>query len=378
MEKKMRVERLCRNCEFYSNGMCFEHGERHFVKEDQGCDVWGASYDYQMQLENNAPWYIRRPYRKGNAYGKDLLRLLDMDFVGEPIDVDIYTLIENVYGLNPDELAAVLNVSVWVLDTAQLRGTPNKRKESFSSILNIPSRYFERVTTCDFETIRKCGDVFWKLWKERMPFIRQNLQKEQEEKERRDADIIKSVVDEREKMLLERYSNVTLERNDLYKDYSRRRYVLKVQLQEDDFVGHLYFEEDTGGFGLLPLLRYVDRFLNELSGEDIKAYFDEEYVINDMGMKVSKDEEHLEFVLRNASQQELSKYICPADLGRYIVGMSIVDVAGVGKKKEKHKCASCSYFSQTQGNAKGFCAKRNAYVYQSRVFCKQGLLGSEK
>ena len=89
-----------------------------------------------------------------------------------------------------------------------------------------------------------------------MPFIRQNLQKEQEEKERRDADIIKSVVDEREKMLLERYSNVTLERNDLYKDYSRRRYVLKVQLQEDDFVGHLYFEEDTDGFGLLPLLRY--------------------------------------------------------------------------------------------------------------------------
>lgn len=187
MNGKFKVECTCNTCEFNSGGVCIGGDATHAYGKvisdiNASCSGWGESFEYFMEIENKAPWYIKNPYRHGNAYGKNKIALLQMDYNNEPIDVDLYALIERMYSLNCHELAEVLGVSVGVVDYAKMHGTPEKRKAAFSAILHIPIQYFDRTTTLDFSDFEKYRDSFLSAWKVELPKIKETAHRKQEEK----------------------------------------------------------------------------------------------------------------------------------------------------------------------------------------------------
>ena len=175
---KFKVEKNCQTCEFNFNGICAGGDEKHkkyghtIYDPTDSCNGWNESLEYFSEIEKNKPWYIEKPYRKGNANGKDAIELLEMDYRGEPIEVNIIELVERVYGLRTFELAEILNVTPGVIGNARYKGVPEKRKTEFSFVLKIPRHFFERVTTCDFQVIEKCHQEFMKEWKEDLPTIK--------------------------------------------------------------------------------------------------------------------------------------------------------------------------------------------------------------
>ncbi|NFG60039.1 hypothetical protein FC778_15315 [Clostridium botulinum] len=156
----MKLEKICKTCEFNFSGICAEHdgiysyGEKinDFSKE---CDCWSSNLTYYSKIIKEAPWYIRDPYKECKIDYDTFIELIEKDYRGEPIDVSIYDVIEKVYGVNTIQLAVILDVSVGVITYAKNRGTVDKRVDDFSKKLNIPQEYFKKCTTKDFEQLKQ-------------------------------------------------------------------------------------------------------------------------------------------------------------------------------------------------------------------------------
>ena len=98
--------------------------------------------EYFSEIIDNAPWYIKEPYRRCDIGYDRFLELLRKDDQGIGIEINIYDAIEKVYEVTPWELAGVLGVSIGVLGYARTRETVDKRKKQFSSRLHIPESFF--------------------------------------------------------------------------------------------------------------------------------------------------------------------------------------------------------------------------------------------
>lgn len=161
----MKLKKTCETCEFNFSGTCAEHdgvykyGEQiiDFSKE---CECWGADLPYYSKIIKEAPWYIRKAYSEYKIDYSTFLELIEKDNNGDPIEVNIYDVIEEIFGLNVVQLANILDVSVGVITYAKNRGTIAKRVCDFSKKLCIPTEYFRKCTTKNFEEIKKCKLVF--------------------------------------------------------------------------------------------------------------------------------------------------------------------------------------------------------------------------
>lgn len=378
MNSKFKIECTCKTCEFNIGGICAggdkAHPYGHTISDiNTGCSGWHASFEYFMEIENNTPWYIKRPYRLGNAYGKYRVPLLEMDLNNEPIDVDLYELIFRLYSVDRFELAEILNVSVGVINYAQMRGTPSKRKAAFSSALHIPIQYFNRVTTLDFPIIEKCRNEFMQEWAGRIPHIRENVRKKLEERYQQAYLEVQPYFQKRKAEFLARHQNADLTHNDMSDDYSKRHYTVAIRLQENEFFGFIYYEIETSGYGLPGIMESINYFIDELTDEEnLSAYYEETFIIDDIDLAVSSTGNMLNFTLHDIDQNILEKSIHPSELSKYIVGINIINSVGTGRKKEHRKCCSCKHFTPNQTNAKGYCAIKKDVVTRSRIICKFG------
>jgi hypothetical protein len=326
-----------------------------------------------MEIENNSPWYIKRPYRRGNAYGKHRVPLLEMDFNNEPIDVDLYELIFRLYSVDRFELAEILGVSVGVINYAQMHRTPSKRKVAFSSALHIPIQYFNCVTTLDFPIIEKCRDAFMQEWADRIPHIREIVRKKHEDRYQQAYLEAQPYFQKRKAEFLAQYQNADLTHNDMSDDFSKRHYTVAIRLQENEFFGFIYYEIETTGYGLPGIMESINYFIDELTDEEnLAAYYEETFIVDDIDLTVSSNGDMLIFILHDIDQNILEKSIHPSELSKYIVGINIINSVGAGRKKERRKCSSCKHFTPNLTNANGYCAIKNDVVARSRIICKFG------
>lgn len=378
MNNKFKIECTCKTCDFNMGGICGggdnTHPYGHTISDvNTGCSGWHVSFDYFMEIENNTPWYIKRPYRLGNAYGKNTVSLLEMDFHNEPIDVDLYELLFRLYTIDRFEMAEILGVSVGVINYAKMRGTPSKRKTAFSSALHIPIQYFNRVTTLDFPIIEKCRDEFMREWVDRIPRIREIVRKKHEHRYQQAYLEAQPFFQKRKAEFLARYQNADLTHNDMSDDYSKRHYTVAIRLQENEFFGFIYYEIETTGYGLPGVMESINYFIDELTDEEnLAAYYEETFIIDDIDLTVSSTGDMLIFTLHDIDQNILEKSIRPSELSKYIVGINIINSVGAGRKKEHRKCSSCKHFTPNQTNAKGYCSIKNNVVARSRIICKFG------
>jgi len=378
VNNKFKIECTCKTCDFNMGGICVGGDKTHLYGHtisdiNTGCSGWHESFDYFMEMENNTPWYIKKPYRLGNAYGKHRVPLLEMDFNNEPIDVDLYELIFHLYCIDRFELAEILNVSVGVINYAQTHGTPCKRKANFASVLHIPMQYFNRVTTLDFPIIEKCRDAFMQEWADRLPRIKEIVRKKHEDKFQQARLDAQPYFQKKKADFLARYQNADLTHNDMSEDYFKRHYTVAIRLQEDEFFGYIYDEIETTEYGLPAIMKSIHRFIEELTDEDnLAAYYEETFIIDDIDLGVSSDGKMLNFTLHDIDKNTLEKSIHPSMLSNYIVGINIIDAVGAGRKKEHRKCSLCKHFTPNSNNAKGYCAKKNDTVSRSRIICKFG------
>ncbi len=161
----MEVLKQCKTCEFNFSGICVGHGNTYkygeAISDDTlSCDDWSVGFDYFTEITKNAPWYIREPYRDSRIDYSTFEKLLEADAAGEAIEVNIFDAIRKIYGLSLVDLAVLLNVTFGVMYRARSVGTPSKRIKSFSQVLCIPADFFKKMTTHDFEQLRKCKAKF--------------------------------------------------------------------------------------------------------------------------------------------------------------------------------------------------------------------------
>lgn len=155
----------CKTCEFNFSGTCAGHGNTYkygevITDDTLSCDDWGVDLDYFTEITKNAPWYIREPYQDYKIDYSTFEKLLEADVAGEAIEVNIYDVIREIYGLSLVDLAVLLDVTFGVMYRARSVGTPVKRLKKFSQMLCIPAELFKKVTTHDFEQIQKCKVEF--------------------------------------------------------------------------------------------------------------------------------------------------------------------------------------------------------------------------
>ncbi len=127
------------------------------------------------------------------------------------------------------------------------------------------------------------------------------------------------------------------------------------------------------GYGLPDITESIHEFIEALTDEeDLAAYYEETFIIDDISLTPSLDGTMLNFSLHDREQNALEKCIHPSGLSRYIVGINIIDAIGTGRKKEHRKCSSCKHFTPNLTNAKGYCIIKKDSVARSRIICKFG------
>lgn len=159
----MKLNMTCKTCEFGSNESCCAENSKKSHQDDTECGDWGASLEYFSEIIDNAPWYIKEPYRRCHIGYDKFLELLRKDDQGIGIEINIYDAIEKVYEVTPWELAGVLGVSIGVLGYARTRETVDKRKKQFSSRLHIPESFFDWFLSTQLEALkqrRNTGGIF--------------------------------------------------------------------------------------------------------------------------------------------------------------------------------------------------------------------------
>lgn len=157
----MKLESNCNTCEFNASGVCYEHNRkiRNFYKK---CSNWRPNCEYFSKLTKESPWYVREPFNASKIDYNTFIKLLKKDNENQAIDVNIFDVVKNIYGLNIDQIAKALKVSACVVDYAYNHGTVTKRLDSFSRALCIPKQYFKKCTTKDFKAIEECKNEFEK------------------------------------------------------------------------------------------------------------------------------------------------------------------------------------------------------------------------
>lgn len=161
----MEFLKQCKTCEFNFSGTCAGHGDTYkygevITDETLSCDDWSIGLDYFTEITAHAPWYIRELYQDFRIDYSTFEKLLEADVAGQAIEVNIFDIIREIYGLSLVDLAVLLGVSFGVMYRARSVGTPAKRKKHFSQMLCIPIEFFEKSTTHDFEQIQKCKIAF--------------------------------------------------------------------------------------------------------------------------------------------------------------------------------------------------------------------------
>ena len=157
----MKIEKICKTCEFNFSGACAGYGDNRKADNNvENCEEWGANPEYYSDIIVNAPWYIKEKYEAGKINYDTFIKLIDDDASGAPVDINIYDVIEKIYGLSSIQLANILDVSVGVITYAKNRGTVSKRIHSFSKTLCIPERYFRECTSLDIDYINICKEKF--------------------------------------------------------------------------------------------------------------------------------------------------------------------------------------------------------------------------
>lgn len=164
---KLHLDKSCRTCEFNFDGIC-TGGEKYGSKiEDLNsmCEDWGINFERYDFITSNLPWYFKNKFRRNKIGISKLLNLIELDEQNIPIELNIFELVEQVYGLSyPHEIAEIIGIPETVLCYAYMHGTPLKRIGDFSSKLCIPMKYFENVTTVDIPEITKCKNEFLKRY----------------------------------------------------------------------------------------------------------------------------------------------------------------------------------------------------------------------
>jgi hypothetical protein len=161
----LKFIKQCKTCEYNCSGICTGYGETYnygetITDETRSCDDWSAGFEYFSEITRDAPWYIREPYQDYKINYSTFEKLLEADAKGKAIEVNIYDAIREIYGLSLVDLAVLLDVTFGVMYRARSVGTPDKRLRKFSKILCIPTDFFKKITTHDFEQLKKCKAEF--------------------------------------------------------------------------------------------------------------------------------------------------------------------------------------------------------------------------
>lgn len=73
----MKLNMTCKTCEFGSNESCCAENSKKSHQDDTECGDWGASLEYFSEIIDNAPWYIKEPYRRCLSLISTAIKYLD-------------------------------------------------------------------------------------------------------------------------------------------------------------------------------------------------------------------------------------------------------------------------------------------------------------
>ena len=369
----MKLNMTCKTCEFGSNESCCAENSKKSHQDDTECGDWGASLEYFSEIMDNAPWYIKEPYRRCHIGYDKFLDLLRKDDQGIGIEINIYDAIEKVYEVTPWELAGVLGVSIGVLGYARTRETVDKRKKQFSSRLHIPESFFDRFLSTQLETLKQCREEFYEFYgSETIKKFKQNGIDAMHLKFEEDAahDKILNEQYREEHQYKYQYEEKNKMYHDLSDDYKSRDYVIAITVKEGEYYGNIFYEYNYGGYGLsISIMRNLLDFVENLDCEEIDALNEEGLLNNNIGLKSDINGKEIHFELKNERGDILKKTIPEGELQKYIVGYEMIRCDGHGMKKERRRCSSCQNFKPIEGCAKGNCTARGDVVQRSRIIC---------
>lgn len=369
---KLHLDKSCRTCEFNFNGLC-AGGEKYGSKiEDLNsvCEDWQINDEHYDFITSNLPWYFKNKFRRNHVELNQLLHLIELDEQNVPIKLDIFELVEQVYGLSyPHEIAEALGVPETVLRYAHMHGTPLKRIGDFSSKLCIPAKYFENVTTVDIPDIVKCKNEFLKRHNGTLDEIKQSTNERLTREEKIENKINypnwKKEFDDK----LQKYAKLSPINHDVSDDYKMRDYVVDIVFQKEEFKGHIYYEYGHGGYGLNnSIMSSILNFIDELDAQTVNEYNKTCHLLNDMNM-MTDNKNNIKFTLHNDKKESIEICTNPKNLQNYIVSYKLIACDGHGKKKERRKCLECKNFTLSKTSAKGYCSVRQEDVQRSRIIC---------
>ncbi len=377
---------ICKTCEYNFKSVCANEGlykdEERISSEDIKCDNWRPSFEYISKIVENAPWYIKEPYKGLRINYNRFLELLRLDAAGVGIEINIYDAIEKVYDLNHWELAGVLDVSSSIISYAKAKGTIAKRKEQFAMRLNIPIEFFKRFMSTQLDVLEKCKEEFWEF------YGNETIEKlKQSGINALNAKIERDIVDSKIEMEKYRAKNQYKYQymgcgkmyHDLSEDYKSRDYVIAITLKEGEYSGNLFYEYNYNYYGLsVMIMKDILSFIENLNCIEIDDLNKEGLLNNNIGLRADINSKELQFELINKTGDILKKVIPENDLQKYIVGYEMIRCDGHGKKKERKKCSSCENFKQLDGCTRGQCLARGDIIQRSRIICAFDYVSKEK
>lgn len=159
----MNFQRTCEHCLHNFGGFCTAKGFGQAVEsDDSSCELWEIRERYLARIADAAPWYLKKPYENGKLSQKDFLQKLELDSQGLPVEVNLYDAIEEVYGIDQKQIAAILGVSPDVVGYARSKGTVARRIPHFSKCLFIPEEFFQSFTTEELPAMALCFEEYKK------------------------------------------------------------------------------------------------------------------------------------------------------------------------------------------------------------------------
>lgn len=155
------MEETCGMCECARWDKCKIKLLEKDIREAEGkCSGWCASRQNYQDILKQAPWYIKKAYVRCEINYNELFELMEKDFTGSRIPVNIYDAIEEIYKLDSVKLSKVLKVSVSTINYARSHGTPTKWISDFAEKLCIPRLFFIEMYSSDLNALRMCKRIF--------------------------------------------------------------------------------------------------------------------------------------------------------------------------------------------------------------------------
>lgn len=371
----MKLVMTCKTCEFCNgeNSICSGRCGERALQGAEECNEWSASLEYYSEITEQAPWYIKEPYKRYKISYARFLDYLQKDDAGIGIEINIYDAIERVYELTTWELAGVLDVSVGVIGYARTRKTIAKRKKQFSSRLHIPEEFFDKFLSTQLEELKQCKEKFYEFYGEdTIEKFKQNginTMNQKLESACANDKILNEMYRENNQY---RYQYETKNKmyHDLSDDYKSREYVVAITLKDGDYYGNIFFEYTFGGYGLsVSVMESILEFVEELNCEEIYELNKAGMLNSNIALKSDMDGKQIRFKLKNDSGEILGRVIPEKDLQKYIIGYEMIRCDGHGMKKERRKCISCLNYKPIEGCARGHCLVRGDIVSRSRKIC---------